>query len=142
MSARAVFQFSLAALGAAALVIGGMVLLFGPALTADLFASGLSLVAPVPRPVQLAGVDVDSEMRFYAVLWAAYGLVLIRVSQSLPRRLVLAQAMLGVFFVGGLGRVISTLAFGAPHPIFQVLMWIELAFPLILAPISLEISPT
>jgi hypothetical protein len=142
MSVRVVFQVSLACLGTAALVIGAMIFMFGPAFTGDLFASGLSLFAPVPRPVQLGGVDVDSEMRFYAVLWAAFGFVMIRVSQSLPRRIVLAQATLGVFFAGGLGRVISTITLGPPHPLFQVLMWIELIAPLILAPLSLEISET
>lgn len=138
MSVGRVFQVSIAALGAAAVAVGGMIFLFGPAFTGDVFASGLSLVTPMPRPVQLGGVDVDSEMRFYAVLWVAYGLVLIRVSQSLPQRMLLAQAMLGVFFVGGLGRVLSALAFGLPHPLFQVLMWIELAVPLLLAPLSME----
>jgi len=140
MTVRDVFRGSLACLGAAALVVGGMIFLFGPALTGDLFAAGLSLFAPVPRMVQLGGVDTDSEMRFYAALWVAYGLVMIRVSNLLPKRILLAQAMLGVFFVGGLGRVISSITLGPPHPLFQVLMWIELAVPLILAPLSLEIS--
>ena len=124
------------------MVIGGLIFLLGPAMTGNLFAAGLSLVAPVPPSVQLAGVDVDSEMRFYGTLWAAYGLVMVRVSKLLPQRILLAQAMLGLFFVGGLGRVISSVMVGPPHPLFQVLMWIELAVPLILAPLSLEISET
>ena len=140
MTVRVVFQVSLACLGTAAIMIGGMIFLFGPVMTGDLFAAGLSLIAPVPRNVQLGGVDVDSEMRFYGVLWAAYGIVLVRVSKLLPQRILLAQAMLGLLFVGGLGRVISSLTLGPPHPLFQVLMWIELAVPLVLAPLSLEIS--
>jgi len=140
MNVRVVFQGSLACLGSAAMVIGGMIFLFGPALTGNLFAAGLSVFAPVPPVAQLGGVDVDSELRFYAVLWAAYGLVLIRVSKLLPQRILLAQALLGVFFVGGLGRVVSSVTLGPPHPLFQVLMWIELAVPLILAPLSLEIA--
>lgn len=140
MTARVVFQVAIAGLGTAALLIGGMILLFGPALTTNLFAGGLSLFAPVARTVQLSSVDFDSEMRFYAVLWAAYGIVMIRVSQLLPRRILLAQAMLGVVFVGGLGRAISAIVVGPPHPLFQVLMWIELVTPLILAPLSFEIS--
>jgi hypothetical protein len=142
MSVGVVFRVSIASLGTAAVVIGGMIFLFGPAFTGELFAAGLSMVVPVSAPVQLGGVDVDSEMRFYAALWVAYGLVMIRVSQLLPRRILLAQAMLGVFFVGGLGRVISSMTVGPPHPLFQVLMWIELAVPLILAPLSLEIAET
>ena len=140
MTVRVVFQVSLACLGTGALVIGGLIFLFGPTLTGDLFAAGLSSFAPVPPSVRLEGVDVDSEMRFYAALWAAYGLVMIRVSRLLPERILLAQAMLGLIFVGGIGRVISSIALGPPHPLFQVLMWIELSAPLILAPLSLEIS--
>lgn len=140
MSVGVVFRVSIASLGTAAVVIGGMIFLFGPVFTGELFASALSLIAPGSGSVQLGGVDVDSEMRFYAVLWVAYGLVMIRVSQLLPRRIFLAQAMLGVFFVGGLGRVISSMTVGPPHLLFQVLMWVELAVPLILAPLSIEMS--
>jgi hypothetical protein len=39
----------------------------------------------------------------------------------------LLRLMLGIFLLGGIGRVISYFAVGAPHPLFVVLMWIEVA---------------
>jgi hypothetical protein len=72
---------------------------------------------------------MDSELRFYAPFWGAYGIALLAVARDLAQlsRWVLWLALL--FFVGGLGRVISYLAIGAPHPFFQALMVIELVTP-------------
>jgi hypothetical protein len=44
--------------------------------------------------------------------------------------------MLVVFWLGGVGRVISYFAVGAPHPLFSVLMWIEIALPIALLALS------
>lgn len=124
-------------LGLAALVIGGMDFVIGPDATAGTFASLLSVAAPgTPRLTGLSGADIDSEMRFYAALWMAYGAAALWVARALPARMELLRVMLGVFWLGGLGRLISYFAVGAPHPLFVLLMWIEIALPPVLIALS------
>jgi|CXWL01.1.fsa_nt_gi hypothetical protein len=123
-------------LGSAALIIGGLIFLIGPAVTGEIFATMLRLLMPgAPPSVGLSGADVDSEMRFYAVLWMAYGGAALWVSRALPERMHLLRLMLVIFLLGGVGRVISFFAAGVPHPLFIVLMWIEIVLPIVsLAP--------
>ncbi len=120
-------------LGFAALTIGGAIFVVGPDATGQAFAAMLRTVAPgTPRVTGLGGADIDSEMRFYSVLWMAYGGVALLVARALPQRIWLLRLMLGIFWLGGLGRVISYVAIGAPHPLFLMLMWIEIALPPVL----------
>jgi hypothetical protein len=121
------------ALGFAALIIGGLIFLIGPALTGEMFTTMLRVFMPdAPPSVGLSGADVDSEMRFYAVLWMAYGGVALWVSRAIQERMRLLRWMLVIFWLGGIGRVISYFAVGAPHPLFIVLMWIEVVLPIVL----------
>ena len=124
-------------LGLGAMAIGAMIFVLGPSTTAQVFAGVLSAVARTPAEVNgLAGADIDSEMRFYAVLWIAYGALALWVSQSVWPRITALRLMLGVFFLGGVGRALSHILVGAPHPLFSVLMWIELAAPTVLLALS------
>ena len=132
-----VLKITFSLLGIAALVIGGMIFAIGPDATGQIFAAMLRVALPgTPHLAGLAGADVDSEMRFYAVLWMAYGGAALWVVRALPKRMDLLRVMLGVFWFGGLGRVISYFAAGAPHPLFLLLMWIEIALPLVLIALS------
>jgi hypothetical protein len=90
----------------------------------------LSVVASTPPRIEgLAGPNIDSEMRFYSVLWVAYGATALWVARALPRRVVQLRLMLVVFMLGGVGRAISHLVVGAPHPLFAALMWAEIILP-------------
>ncbi len=130
-------KLSFSVLGVAAMVIGAMIFVLGADTTGQAFTALLRIVVPdTPRLTDLAGPDVDSELRFYAVLWAAYGAAALWVAQALPERIALLRMMLGVFWLGGIGRVISYFVAGAPHPLFIVLMWIEI----ILAPALFALS--
>lgn len=122
-------------LGLAALLIGGMIFVIGPDATGHIFAAALRIAPPGTPPMDgFVGANVDSEMRFYAVLWMAYGGVALRVVRALPSRVNLLRLTLGVFWLGGLGRVLSYFAVGAPHPLFLVLTWVEIALlPLLTA---------
>jgi hypothetical protein len=132
-----VLRIAFSLLGLAALVIGGMIFVIGPDATGQVFAAVLRVAVPgTPQLAGLVGADVDSEMRFYSVLWMTYGGVALWVVRDLPKRMALLRLMLGVFWLGGLGRVISYFAVGAPHPLFLVLMWIEIALPLVLIALS------
>ncbi|UPT62610.1 MAG: DUF4345 domain-containing protein [Hyphomonadaceae bacterium JAD_PAG50586_4] len=139
MALRIVFSV----LGFAALLIGGLIFAIGPATTGQVFAAMLRVVMPNKPPlVGLAGADIDSEMRFYAVLWMAYGGAALWVTRALPMRMDLLRLMLVVFWLGGLGRVISYLAVGAPHPLFIALMWVEIALPPALIALSYKRAKT
>jgi hypothetical protein len=72
---------------------------------------------------------MDSELRFYAALWGAYGFVLLAVASDLTSRAHLVPWLAAVVFAGGLGRVVSYLSLGPPHPFFMLLMAIELLLP-------------
>ena len=130
-------------LGLAALVIGGMIFAIGPEATGQIFAAGLRVAVPLTPPVTgLDGADIDSEMRFYAAIWMAYGATALWVSRGLPKRVQALRLMLGVFWLGGLGRALSLVTHGAPHPLFSVLMWIELVLPPVLILLSLRHGKT
>ena len=75
---------------------------------------------------------MDSELRFYAALWAAYGVVLVQTARAMPTALPRVPWLAAIFFAGGVGRAISWLQVGPPHPFFTVLMAIELGLPPIL----------
>lgn len=125
-------RIALGVLGVAAVLIGLMNFIAGPHWTAGVFSGLLStMIAATPYSVGLESANADSEMRFYAVFWIAYGAILLwAVSrESLDRRIV--YAALALFFMGGAGRALSVFLVGWPDPLFQVLMWIELSAPVL-----------
>jgi Domain of unknown function (DUF4345) len=75
---------------------------------------------------------MDSELRFYAVLWGAYGIVTIRTARGLPQGLNRVPWLALVFLLGGIGRALSLFSVGTPHPFFTTLMVIEIALPIAL----------
>ena len=74
---------------------------------------------------------MDSELRFYAPFWGAYGLVLLHIARRLPATLGWVPPTAALFFTGGVGRAISYFAVGTPHPFFVLLMIIELVLPVL-----------
>jgi hypothetical protein len=72
---------------------------------------------------------MDTELRFYAALWGAYGVVLLLAAREYTGWAVRVLWLAAVFFVGGAGPAFSWLVVGAPHPFFLLLMTIELALP-------------
>jgi hypothetical protein len=132
-----VLRIIFSVLGLAAMLIGGMIFVIGPDATGQNFAAVLRIALPgTPSLDGLVGADIDSEMRFYAVLWMAYGGLALWVVRDLPNQMKMLRLMLCVFWLGGLGRVLSYFAVGAPHPLFLVLMWVEIALPPVLIALS------
>lgn len=84
--------------------------------------------------------SMDSELRFYAALWGAYGLILIMTAGDLTRQMKRVPWLAAVFFVGGVGRVVSFLQLGAPHPFFVLLMAIELLLPVVILALWFNVS--
>jgi hypothetical protein len=69
---------------------------------------------------------MDNELRVYAALWGAYGVVLLHAAWDYTGWVVRVPWLAPVFFVGGAGRAFSWLVVCAPHPFFLPLMTIEL----------------
>lgn len=132
-----ILKIAFSLLGATAMAIGGSIFVIGPQATGQIFAAVLHVVSPDLSPlIALTGADIDSEMRFYSVLWMAYGAIALWVAQALPQRVVLLRLMLCLFLLGGIGRAISYFVVGAPHLLFVVLMWIEI----VLSPVLMLLS--
>jgi hypothetical protein len=55
----------------------------------------------------------DNELRFYAALWGAYGVVLLLAARDYTGWAVRVPWLAAVFFVGGTGRAFSWLMIGA-----------------------------
>ncbi len=125
-----ILKIAFSLLGVTALAIGGLIFVIGPQATGQIFVAALQVVSPdVPPLIALTGADIDSEMRFYSVLWMAYGAIALWIAQALLQRVVLLRLMLCLFLLGGIGRAISFFLVGAPHLLFVVLMWIEIVLP-------------
>ena len=130
------FQFTrlmLTVLGISAIVIGLMIFLIGPHSTANLFGNIFtSVVGSTGYSGGLHNANIDSEMRFYSVFWMAYGVSLIWLASNIVQFRIWVFAGLGMFFLGGVGRLISFVIAGAPDPLFVTLMAIELVGPTII----------
>ncbi len=117
-------------LGIACIAIAFSHYFFGPEFvlnaTQDLFARfGL----PYEQIDSFGDPNVDSELRFYAVYFAAFGTLCLYVFRKPFMHRKLAIALMSVFFIGGIGRVLSYFAVGAPAPVMIALGSIEIIFP-------------
>jgi len=63
---------------------------------------------------------MDSEDRFYATLFAAYGIALLWCIIDIERKSRVVYFLAATFFVGGLARLISVVAAGWPNTFLQI----------------------
>ncbi len=104
----------------------------GPNATASLTLDSLQLFLPNPEKItDMTGPNVDSELRFFAPFLVAYGVLLFLCAKHLRTHLYYVPHMLVVFLIGGLGRVLSYITVGEPHPLFVHLMVIEVGLPIL-----------
>lgn len=121
-------------LGTSALIIGLMIFLLGPHSTASFFAVALNpFLAVEAYSGGLGHPNADNELRFYSVFWMAYGVGVIWLTANRPLEVTWIYVALGLFFLGGIGRLVSSISVGAPDPLFTSLMFIELVLPVIVA---------
>jgi hypothetical protein len=133
-------QGLLVALGLAAIGIGFMVFVLGEQavnLVAGIFDS---IRGQASTGGEIISPTIDSELRFYATFWFSYGVLLVWVARAIDQRLEFVPILAGLFFAGGIGRVLSYVLVGAPHPIFTLLMIIELGLPILLAGLYLRVK--
>jgi hypothetical protein len=128
-----ILRLNLYVLGVGAVGIGTSMFLLGAETTALFFASLNAALWSQPDEIaDLSTPNVDSELRFYAVFWVTYGVFVVRTAHNLSKHLQLVPLLAGLFFAGGIGRLLSLLLIGEPHPLFVRLMIVELILPLFL----------
>ena len=116
-------------------------MVFGSDATGQFFANLIGLFSRQPQELSdLAAPNVDSELRFYAVFWIAYGAVLIHVARNFDKTSHLVPLLAALFFIGGIGRLLSLVLVGAPHQLFIILMIVELALPPMLVGLWLVVT--
>ena len=89
-----------------------------------LFVGGRSL-----PPRRHADPMVESELRFYAAFYVAFGLVMLHTAAQTERDRHTVNALAGTLLLAGLGRAGAWLATGKPHPFQQALLVAELVLP-------------
>jgi hypothetical protein len=94
--------------------------------------SGLHTVAAGARSIagqDVANASVESELRFYAAFYVAYGLVALRVAPRADHDSAAVRALASALFLAGLARASGWLATGSPHEVQRGLLMIELVAP-------------
>ena len=130
---RTTLRVLLAVLGVSAVVICFAILLAGPTGAALAFEQVYVKIMGGTDPLTAAWpATMDSELRFYAPMFGAYGVLCLTVVRRFDRRLADVPWLAGVFFLGGVGRAVSYVAVGPPHPFFTLLMIVELVLPPVL----------
>ncbi len=78
---------------------------------------------------RLANPVVESELRFYAAFYVAYGLAVLGVAPRADRDTAAVRSLAGALFLAGVARAGGWLAAGRPHRGQIALMAVELAAP-------------
>ena len=131
MAAR-ILCILLIVLGPSAILIGLSIYLTGAPHTAEITThlyDHLTRMSHDSAPLE--GPTVDSELRFYAPFWMAYGAMLIASARKLNLHLNRVPLLSAVFFACGVGRGLAYLFTGPPHPAFVVLMVTAFELPVI-----------
>ena len=76
---------------------------------------------------------VDSEVRFLAVYWLAFGGFVLWLVPRVERATAAFRAMLAVMFGSGCARLLAAIETGSPHPVILAATVVELALPPVLA---------
>lgn len=96
--------------------------------------------AAIPGSVAV-NATMDSEDRFYATLFLAFGVILVWCVRDIERKAKPVYVLMLTFFVGGLARLVSMLAVGLPNTFFIAMTVLELLLPIIFAYMQWRIMP-
>jgi len=127
--ARKLLQTGLYFIGIAAVLIGSAIALLGIETVGRFFTSFINLAVDAGPLTDLGQPNDDSELRFYSVFFVAYGIVLVQTAGNLARHGHRVPILLGLFFAGGIVRLLSLLTIGTPHALFLMLLVFELLLP-------------
>ena len=129
---RQILKSGLYFIGGAAILIGSAIVVFGIQFVGEFFSAIVNFVYAAGPVTDLESPNDDSELRFYAVFFAAFGVLMVQSARHLKKYSARIPFLLALFFAGGLARVISYIAVGPPHALFILLMGIELIAPPVL----------
>jgi hypothetical protein len=93
---------------------------------AHLFFGSATIIGGGP-----VSATVDSELRFYAVVFIAYGWGFVWAAADIPHRAWLINALGVVFLIGGLARFLSIAAVGVPDPFYLWMIPVEIGVPVV-----------
>ena len=79
----------------------------------------------------MVNATIDSDLRFYALLFTAYGLAFVWCAADITRRGRVANVLGAIFFAGGLARLLAWAATGPPNWFYVVMIPVELIIPLV-----------
>lgn len=80
-------------------------------------------------PAALQDAVLDSQNRFYGVVFTIYGVLLWLSASDLARYERVLRCLLWVFFAGGIARLVSIASHGLPGAPVMTLMLLELVLP-------------
>jgi hypothetical protein len=108
---------------------------------------GISLLHVIVGPAAIPGsipvnATMDSEDRFYATLFGAYGVALLWCVKDIERKSRVVYFLALTFFVGGLARLVSIAAVGLPSGFFITMTAVELLLPVIIVFLQSRVSAT
>jgi hypothetical protein len=108
-----------------ALQVASAVLGIIPVVTGLIGLRGLEdpLYAPVTTP---HAILLDTNLRFFSGLWLGLGVALLWLIPSIDRQTVLFRAIWGAIFLGGIGRLLSTVMAGTPPAPFVFFTLVEI----------------
>lgn len=95
---------------------------------------GIALAHILIGPAAIPGAipvnpTMDSEDRFYATLFLGFGVAHVWAARHLRERRHVVLALQGVFFAGGVARIVSWVSVGPPVALFVFLGSLELLIP-------------
>ncbi|TDP31133.1 uncharacterized protein DUF4345 [Nocardia ignorata] len=72
---------------------------------------------------------MESDLRFYSVLFAAYGAAFVWAAADIVGRARVIDVLGLLFFLGGLARILAWAVAGAPHGFYVLMIPVELLVP-------------
>ncbi|MEV5652557.1 DUF4345 domain-containing protein [Nocardia sp. NPDC052254] len=93
---------------------------------AHLFFGTASIIGGGP-----VNATIDSDMRFYAVLFGAYGLAVMWCARDVERKATAIDLLGAIFFAGGLARLLAWVATGQPNWFYVLMTPVELVIPIV-----------
>jgi hypothetical protein len=77
--------------------------------------------------------SLDSQIRFLGAIWMGFGVLIVYAASDLHRHATLFRLIAVILIASGVGRIASLVQLGAPAPVFQGAIFVELVVvPLLL----------
>jgi hypothetical protein len=87
------------------------------------------MLGAVVTPETMKEASLNSQNRFYGVAFSFYGVALYLCASDIKRFEPILKALLYLFFLAGIARIVSWATHGAPAPLVVTLMATELLLP-------------